>query len=211
MSKHIDKLEHPTPLRRQAEMRIKEGASPHATHRWSTGVEALTLLHGLASAPSSAGDALKLLHELQVYQVELDLQYEQMELSQRELIKELDHYVDLYKFAPIAYFVVDMEGKIIDANRVAAHLFNSHPDDLNGKRFNSILTSESRPALAELWKRLRNGYLSDRCEVQFDAGEQGLRSLQIIANISPHGQHFLLTLLDQTEPCPSGAPAEKRS
>jgi hypothetical protein len=94
MSKHTGKLKHPTPLRHQAETRIREGDAPQDTHRWSTGVEALTLLHDLASAPASAGDALKLLHELQVYQVELDLQYEQMELSQRELAEELHRYTD---------------------------------------------------------------------------------------------------------------------
>lgn len=73
-----------TLLRQRAEGRLEEGMAP-ATLGWSTGTGALTLLHRLAGDPASAGDALKLLHELQVHQVELDLQHEQMEQQLLEL------------------------------------------------------------------------------------------------------------------------------
>jgi len=199
MSKNSGKLKHSTPLRHQAEERIREGDHPQAPHSWSTGVEALTLLHDLASAPASAGDALKLLHELQVYQVELDLQYEQMELSQRELAKELHRYTELYKFAPVAYFIVDREGKIIEANLAAGQLLGVHRDDLIGKRVNSLLKPESHPALSGLWKRLRHDGFRETCEVQADSGGHGLRPLRVIANVSPDGQSFLLALIDQAQ------------
>jgi PAS domain S-box-containing protein len=200
MSKHIDRPEHSTPLRHQAEARIREGDAPQATHRWSTGVEALTLLYGLASTPESAGDALKLLHELQVYQVELDLQYEQMELSQRELAGELHRYTELYHFAPVAYFIVDVEGNIINANLAAAQLFNANHDDLSGRHVNSLLAPESRPALLGLWKRLRRSGVRATFEVQAAGGEHGLRALRAMASASPDGQSFLLALTDQTKP-----------
>lgn len=198
MSKHTGKLEQIVPLRHQAEAQIRKGVPPRATHQWSTGVEALTLLHGLASAPASAGDALKLLHELQVYQVELDLQHEQMELSQHELAKDLHRYVELYNFAPVAYFVVDIEGKIVYANLAAGQLFNSHRDDLSGKRVDSLLLPESRPALSQAWKRLEHGNPRETCEVKTDSGGFGVRTLRAMANASPDGQSFLLALIDQS-------------
>jgi PAS domain S-box-containing protein len=198
MSKHTDKFKHPIPLRHQAEMRIREGSPPQAAHRWSTGVEVLTLLHSLASSPASAGDALKLLHELQVYQVELDLQYEQMELSQRELAVELHRYAELYNFAPVAYFIVDMGGKIIHANLAAGQLFSVNHDDLSGRSINSLLAPESRPVICGLWKRLRHDGFRETCEVQANSGGYGLRPLRVIASVSPDGQSFLLALMDQT-------------
>jgi PAS domain S-box-containing protein len=197
MSKHIDRPEYPAPLRHQAEVRIREGSSPHATHQWSTGVEALTLLHRLASTPESAGDALKLLHELQVHQVELDLQYEQMELSQSELAEELHRYTDIYRFAPVAYVMVNKEGKITHANLAAAELFGVPQDDLDGKQVSSLLTLESRQTLSALWKRLHRSGSRETCEVQVESSERGLRTLLAIASAAPDGQSFLLALMDQ--------------
>ncbi len=89
-------------LRERAEARLKAGSAP-PTRGWPTGVGTLQLLHELASTPESAVDALKLLHELQVHQVELDLQHEQIEITQRELAEDLARYQALYELAPLAY------------------------------------------------------------------------------------------------------------
>ena len=74
-------------LRQSAVERLVKGIAP-ATRGSSLGTEALTLLHGLASTPQTASDALKLLHELQVHQVELDLQHEQAEQECRQLAED---------------------------------------------------------------------------------------------------------------------------
>src|SRR5690606_2737816 len=87
-------------LRLDAEARLKEGSAPSAKV-WSTGANALSLLYTLASSPASADDALKLLHELQVHQVELDLLHEQVDNTQRELAEELARYKAFYESAPV--------------------------------------------------------------------------------------------------------------
>jgi hypothetical protein len=59
-------------VRTIAETRLKERSAP-PTAGWPLGIDTLALLHNLASTPDRAADALKVLHELQVHQVELDL------------------------------------------------------------------------------------------------------------------------------------------
>ena len=104
----------PSNLRHKALDRLSKGSAP-PMRGWGIGIEALTLLYTLASTPGSAVDAHKLLHELQVHQVELDLQHEEMELSRGELASNLQLHVELFDLAPVAYLGVDLDGILIHA------------------------------------------------------------------------------------------------
>jgi PAS domain S-box-containing protein len=184
-------------LRHDAETRLKEGSAPPTG--WSVGVNALTLLHKLASTPSSAIDALKLLHELQVHQVELDLQHEQMESTQRELAEDLAHFRRLYERAPVGYINVGPQSDIFECNEAAATLFGKSRDDILGRNFDAFLAPASRPMLLQLLKRLRADGASESCQVQLSTGKT-VRKLLVVASLPPGGRSFLLVLLEVTEP-----------
>ena len=188
-----------TRLRLDAEMRLKSGTAPPA-HMWATSAQALTLLHKLASDPANAGDALKLLHELQVHQVELDLQHVQMEQSLRELTEDLDRYAQLYDFAPAAYFTVDREGRIIEGNVAGARLFGVEKNELCACAVDSLLAPKSRPVLHGLLKRMGSGSSRETCEVQLDGGDSASRPLQVVASAAPGGRVFLMAIMELTPP-----------
>lgn len=125
-------------LRDSAEELMKRGAAPR-TAGGSLGVDALTLLYRRASSPDSAADALKMLHELQTHQVELDLLYEQIQANEREMTEALNHYRALYDHAPAAYLIVTGEGRIVEANQAASKLFGETISALAGKALSSLL------------------------------------------------------------------------
>jgi PAS domain S-box-containing protein len=184
-------------LRLDAEARLKAGSAP-STSGWSVGVNALGLLHKLASTPENAVDALKLLHELQVHQVELDLQNEQMESTQRELAEELARYRGLYEYAPVAYLNVSAQRDILECNIAAAGLLGAGQGELRGVNLDAFLAPESRPVLSLMLKRLRPGGPGGTCEVQLGVA-QASRKLQILASVTPGGGSFLLILVDLTD------------
>jgi hypothetical protein len=66
----------------------------------------------------SSRDALSLIHELQVHQIELEMQNEELQRAQKELEKSRDRYSDLYDFAPVSYFSFDKDGLIIGDCRI---------------------------------------------------------------------------------------------
>jgi len=140
-------------LRAIAEERLRSGTAP-ATSGWPSGSQALALLHTLASDPATATDALKLLHELQVNQVELDLQHEQMEQERRLFAESLEDYIDLFDYAPFAYLTLDLDGKLLEANRVGAEWLEIPRDEWARCRVEQFFAPESRQAIQAALRQL---------------------------------------------------------
>jgi hypothetical protein len=182
-------------LRVDAEARLREGCPPPSSGV-STSTGALNLLHTLASAPASAADALKLLHELQVHQVELDLQLEQIETTRRELAEDLTRYRALFQFAPTGYFDVGGDGDIIEANLAGADLFGAGQDELVGRRIDSFLAPGSRPALLGLLKQVRESGSRAVCEVTSGGNATVARRLRAVADIAPGAASLLIVIED---------------
>ena len=63
-----------------------------------------------------------MLHELHVYQIELEMQNEELRRAQTELDAARSRYFDLYDLAPVGYFTISERGVIQEANFTAATL-----------------------------------------------------------------------------------------
>ncbi|HEX9173575.1 MAG TPA: PAS domain-containing protein [Telluria sp.] len=183
-------------LRADAESRLKEGTAPSARAS-SVGTEALALLYRLASDPESASDALKLLHELQVHQVELDLQHEQFDANEYEVAQALARYKEFYDSAPIGYFIVGLDGQVSECNRAGARLLKIEGEEVGGRPLVSFLADQSRPAFKALLKALRGGDAEASCEVHSRAGGGALRPLRIAAGLAPGGATVLMMICER--------------
>jgi len=182
-------------LRVDAETQLREGRAP-PSNGVPTNAGALNLLHRLASTPASADDALKLLHELQVHQVELDLQHEQIETTRRELAEDLARYRGLYQFAPTGYFNVGSDGDILEGNLAGADLFGVRQGELVGRRIDSFLAPGSRPVLLALLQQVRENDSKAACEVTSGGEAAGSRQWRVVAGIGPGAGSWLIVIVD---------------
>jgi PAS domain S-box-containing protein len=83
-----------------------------------------------------AEDIEKLMHELQVHQVELEMQNDELRRVQEEIEGSRSKYSDLYDYAPVGYFIFDHKGQILEANLTGARLLGVERPLLIRKPFN---------------------------------------------------------------------------
>lgn len=67
-------------------------------------------------------EACKLMHELQVYALELEMQNEEILSSQAQACAALERYTELFDFAPVGYLTLDNQGRIIEINLAGASM-----------------------------------------------------------------------------------------
>jgi len=66
-----------------------------------------------AGEKTSSADMEKLIHNLQVHQIELEMQNDELRKAQQGIEESRSRYVDLYDFAPEGYFTLDGKGVIV--------------------------------------------------------------------------------------------------
>ena len=88
-------------------------------------------------------DARKVVHELQVHQIELEMQNEELRQAQGTIIASQERYADLYDFAPVGYFTFDHMGLITEVNLTGASLLGIERGQLSKKPFSLFVAAPS--------------------------------------------------------------------
>lgn len=126
-------------------MPTKRSPAPSAVLR----VEAERHITQLPPVKSASRSDQKLLHELRVHQVELEMQNEALRLSQAALEASRNRYLDLYELAPVAYFTVNVSGQITEINRAGVELLGEGKSTLLNSRIESFVEAKDQSA----WRR----------------------------------------------------------
>ncbi|MHB8789721.1 MAG: two-component system sensor histidine kinase NtrB [Desulfobulbaceae bacterium] len=91
------------------------------------------------SQENTGDEVRKLLHELRTYQIELELQNDELRRVQEELVETRDQYIDLYDFAPFGYLTLSEKGVIMKANLTLADLLGEERGALHGQPFTRFI------------------------------------------------------------------------
>ena len=164
MSQAHEIAERSAQLRQRALAQLSVG--PETDRKRVSASNALAVLHQLASSPSTAGDAMSLLHELQVHQVELDLQQEELRSARYELETTLVRQTALFERAPVGYMSIDAATVLCEINLAGSRLLGAARDELLGRPLSGLLWASSVVALQDLLARARDGLPPETCELR---------------------------------------------
>ena len=114
----------------------------------------------------SAADTQRLLHELQVLQIELEMQNAELqECGERNEVL-LEKYTELYDFAPVGYFSLDQQGRILEVNLTGATLLGVARSRLVNRPLPRYVTLPSRPVFLDFLERVCAGDDKPVCEAK---------------------------------------------
>lgn len=149
---------------------------------------------------SSGEELLRIVHELEVYQIELELQNEALKLAREQSEITAQKYTSLYDFAPIGYFTLSDEGKILDLNLSGAKMLGNVRATLKNIPFKRFIPESLQATFGFFLEKTFKNKTKETIELELICGKDDLRVVQMIAiTEDQHEDHCLLTILDITD------------
>ena len=163
----------------------------------------------LKKRPAGSGSPLpeagtqKLIHELEVHQIELEMQNEELKkaksAAQDTSEKFIELYDELYDFAPSGYFTLSKEGKIIELNFSGANMFGEKRSRLKNSLFRFFITNDTRPTFNLFLDKVFGSKVKETCEVTVLANGKVPMYVYLTAIASPDRKQCLVNVVDITE------------
>ncbi|MCL1486206.1 MAG: EAL domain-containing protein [Marinobacter sp.] len=149
------------------------------------------------NAIRSEENAQRMLYELQVHKIELEMQNE--ELQQARITERLHYrYTELFEFAPIAYFAFDRDGVINQVNLRGASLLRIERANLVGKLFSNHVTAQYRDTFKRCLEKAFEGNGIEFCEILVKV-EKRTAWFSVEANLGVTGMDCLTAMIDITD------------
>jgi len=120
----------------------------------------------------SLEDTDSIVHELKVYQIELEMQNDELRRTQSELELTKARYFDIYNLAPEGYLILSEKGLIIESNLTAAVMFGESSHSLVKKRMTDYIFEEDQDVYYRYRKKLYESKLPQECEMRMMKNDQ---------------------------------------
>jgi len=150
------------------------------------------------ASPLSEVESLRLIHELEVHQVELEMQNE--ELQRARAIAEVanDKYIRLYDFAPSGYFTLSVKGEIIELNISGARMLGKDRQHLKSSLFGFFVSEETKPIFSLFLEKAFKSKSKESCEVGVLTVGGSSIYIHLVGETSENGEQCQIAAVDVT-------------
>lgn len=151
------------------------------------------------SAPAEE-DLLRLVHELEVHQIELKLQNEELILARERSERIAQMYTSLYDFAPIGFFTLSKEGTILSLNLIGSKMLGKPRSLLKNIPFIRFIPEKEIPAFNQFLDKAFRSKSKEALDIKLIGIGDSLIYCQLTAIVEEELEdHCLLTVMDITD------------
>ncbi|MBK8025471.1 MAG: PAS domain S-box protein [Chloroflexi bacterium] len=179
-----------TRLRQRAEAALKRAADP---------------------SPMAPATIDEMMHELNVYHVELEIQFEELQQTYRSLEAAKQEYASLFDFAPVGYVVTDQKGNVLNANLTACRMLGVDRATLAGATLAEFVAVDSQDAYHLHRRAVLGTGQAQICEVFLRSNGSSVFPAQLTTDVSIDSKGTLRTAISDISLFRQAADSLRRS
>ncbi|MDZ7742866.1 MAG: PAS domain-containing protein [Bacteroidota bacterium] len=141
-------------------------------------------------------DVNKLLHELQVHQIELEMQNEELRQAYEATEEALKKYTMLFDLSPMGYFSLEPDGTIRDLNFTGADMLGERRFSLINSNFKLFISDNSKSVFNNFIRKMYNSNTKESCEVILGYDKKLLCTVYMEGVVTEDDQKCLLSVVD---------------
>lgn len=157
--------------------------------------EQLKIKRSTESLPEAEHNIKKLLHELQVHQIELEMQNEELRETNEIAESALKKYTMLYDLAPMGYFTLAADATILELNFTGAEMLGDRRFSLVNSNFKLFVSEQSRAAFNDFFNRIYKDKNKTSCKITLGYDNKILSHVHMEGVLIAGEQNCLLSVV----------------
>jgi len=166
-------------LRRQAEKRLLKGKKD-------------------ITVPVTPEELRRLIQELEVHQIELEMQNEELQQARLDLERSLIQYTDLYDFAPVGYITLDQSGVILNVNLTGSRMLGMERSRIVNQHLNNFILASYRSVFSSFLEKVFRNRDQETIEIAMQKKSSGELYAHMEAMVSENRRECRVALVDIT-------------
>jgi PAS domain-containing protein len=144
-------------------------------------------------------DGKRLLHELQVHQIELEMQNEELRQAYQVAEEALKNYTLVYDFAPMGYFILDRKGTICELNFTGAEILGDKRSSLLESNYKLFVKEGDRTKFTDYLGKIFKSKTKTSCTLELGYEEYDSKRVYIEGIATGEDEKCLLSVVDVTD------------
>lgn len=181
-------------------MSMKNETKSTSGHLRQKAEDMLKKMPSKSVAQLSEADALKLIHELEVYQIELELQQEELMWAEEQTAKiAVEETDELFDLAQLGYFKLSKEGEILAINRYGSQMLGKEHPRLINSRLGFFISEDTKPGFHLFLDKVFSSHARVSCEVTLTTKSKLPTYVSLSGIAAENGAQCLVAMIDITE------------
>lgn len=144
----------------------------------------------------SETETLKLIHELEVHQIELELQKEELLHAKQQAELAAEKYTELYDYSPSGYLTLSKDGTILELNLTGAKMLHKERINLINSQFGFFISNDTRSVFYTFLESIFNSETRQSCEVTLSHNSNLHLFVYLSGVITENKERCIITIID---------------